>query len=61
MRTKENHDIALAVFSWTKLDVDTMDKGINPGTGLNMFLFQIEPDVDEGPALAIFFPLSGES
>ena len=32
-----------------------MDKGINPGTGLNMFLFWIEPDVDEGAALAIFF------
>ena len=38
-----------------------MDKGINPGTGLNTFLFRIEPDVGEGPALAIFFFLSGES
>ena len=56
MRTKEKNDIALAVLSWTELDVDSMDKGINPGTGLNTFLLRIEPDVDEGPALAIFFP-----
>ena len=32
-----------------------MDRRINPGTGLNTFLFWIEPDVDVSALLVIFF------